>query len=164
MRMIGIGLMGFLLAGVALLLSTMNIVERGQRYLNELTDGPQLVFEDRRALPAAQANTATLYRSTPNHPLILSGLPSYQGVVFNMPMDARPTSGYLQIDATLQVLEGVQGVLRISIDNVRRGEMLLHPGEVGRSLRISLSPTDFARERLVVSFSLQGEGPHTFCS
>ncbi len=164
MRMIGIGLMGFLLAGVALLLSTMNILEKGQRYVSELTLGPQLVFEDRIALPAADTHTAVVYRSNPNQPVILSGLPAYQGVAFNMPMDARPTSGYLQIDATLQVLEGVEGVLRISINNTRRGEMLLRPGEVGRSLQIPLSPTDFARDQLVVSFSLQGEGPGSQCS
>lgn len=164
MRMIGIGLMGFLLAGVALLLSTMNILERGQRYVSEFTNGPQLIFEDRKAVPAVEVNTVTIYRSTPSHPVILSGLPAYQGVAFNMPMDARPTSGYLQIDATLQALAGVEGVLRISIDNVKRGEMLLRPGEVGRSLQISLSPTDFARDQLVVSFSLQGEGPGSRCS
>ncbi len=164
MRMIGIGLMGFLLAGVALLLSTMNILEKGQRYVSELTQGPQLVFEDRTALPAADTHTAVVYRSNPHQPVILSGLPAYQGVAFNMPMDARPTSGYLQIDATLQVLEGVEGVLRISIDNTRRGEMLLRPGEVGRSLQVPLSPTDFARDKLVVSFSLQGKGPGSQCS
>ncbi|WP_298256441.1 hypothetical protein [uncultured Litoreibacter sp.] len=164
MRMIGIGLMGFLLAGVALLLSTMNILEKGQRYVTELTKGPQLVFEDRRAAPAKDADRAVILRSTPSHPVILSGLPAYQGVAFNMPMDARPTSGYLQIDATLQVLDGVEGVLRISIDNARRGEMLLRPGEVGRSLQIPLSPTDFVRDQLVVSFSLQGEGPKSHCS
>ena len=47
MRMIGIGLLGFLLAGIALLLSTMNILEKGQRYVREITTGPQLVFEYR---------------------------------------------------------------------------------------------------------------------
>ncbi len=164
MRMIGIGLMGFLLAGVALLLSTQNIWEQGKRYASELTHGPQLVFEDRTAMTAADPHRAVIYRSNPNHPVILSGLPAYQGVAFNMPMDARPTSGYLQIDATLQVLEGVEGVLRISIDNARRGEMLLRPGEVGRSLQIPLSPTEFARDQLVVSFSLQGQGPGSQCS
>ncbi|MGB7320487.1 MAG: hypothetical protein WBC95_03680 [Albidovulum sp.] len=164
MRMIGIGLMGFLLAGVALLLSTMNIVETGKRYVRELTEGPQLIFEDRRAVAIDNLHTAVIHRSNSNHPVILSGLPDYKGVVFTLPVDARPTSGYLQIDATFQVLEGVEGVLRISIDNIRRGEMLLRPGEVGRSLQISLSPTDFARDQLVVSFSLQGEGPGSQCS
>eukprot|EP00581_Thalassiosira_minuscula_P027189 CAMPEP_0184406244 /NCGR_PEP_ID=MMETSP0738-20130409/1434_1 /TAXON_ID=385413 /ORGANISM="Thalassiosira miniscula, Strain CCMP1093" /LENGTH=88 /DNA_ID=CAMNT_0026763059 /DNA_START=26 /DNA_END=288 /DNA_ORIENTATION=+ len=80
-----------------------------------------------------------------------------------MPVDARPTSGYLQIDATSQVLAGVEGVLRISITGTRRGEMLLHPGEAGRSLQIPLSPMDFAGNQLVVSFSLQGTGPQHQC-
>ena len=163
MRMIGIGLLGFLLAGVALLLSTMNIWERGQWAAREWVNGPQLVFEVRATAPVVDENQAIITRSNPDHPVILSGLPAYQGVTFDLPVDARPTSGYLQIDATFQVLAGVEGVLRVSIDNVRRGEMLLHPGEAGRSLQVPLSPTDLVRDQLVVSFSLQGEGPGMQC-
>lgn len=163
MRMIGIGLMGFLLAGIALLLSTMNILEKGQRYVREITTGPQLVFEHRTAAPAQDAHTAQVTRANIDHPVILSGFPAYQSVTFIMPVDARPTSGYLQIDATSQVLDGVEGVLRITIHNTRRGEMLLRSGEVGRSLQIPLSPTDFSGNQLVVSFSLQGTSPQATC-
>ncbi|CUH49138.1 hypothetical protein RUA4292_03333 [Ruegeria atlantica] len=163
MRMIGIGLMGFLLAGIALLLSTMNILEQGQRYLHEVTSGPQLVFEHRTPSEAHDVYEAVVLRADPDHPVILSGFPAYQSVAFMMPVDARPTSGYLQIDATSQVLDGVEGVLRISINNTRRGEMLLRSGEVGRSLQIPLSQTDFAGNQLVVSFSLQGTGPQIQC-
>ncbi|WP_224826673.1 hypothetical protein [Cognatishimia sp. MH4019] len=163
MRMIGIGLFGFLLAGIALLLSNMNILEQGQRYVREITQGPHLVFEHRVPASAQDAHSAVVLRGNPDHPVILSGLPAYQSVAFNMPVDARPTSGYLQIDATSQVLKGVEGVLRISIHNTRRGEMLLRSGETGRSLQIPLSPTDFAENQLVVSFSLQGIGPQSQC-
>ncbi|WP_415401808.1 hypothetical protein [Tateyamaria sp. SN3-11] len=155
--------MGFLLAGVALLLSTMNILEQGQRYVREIASGPQLVFEHRAAPMAQDADKAMILRANPDHPVILSGFPAYQSVAFTMPVDARPTSGYLQINATSQVLGGVEGVLRISIDNTRRGEMLLRSGEVGRSLQIPLSPSDFAGNQLVVSFSLQGTGPQQQC-
>ncbi|MEO1555402.1 MAG: cellulose biosynthesis cyclic di-GMP-binding regulatory protein BcsB [Pseudomonadota bacterium] len=164
MRMIGIGLMGFLLAGIALLLSTMNILEKGRRYILEATSGPQLVFEHRTAPVSDSTNHAVLARANSDQPIILSGFPAYQSAVFIMPVDARPTSGYLQINATSQVLDGVEGVLRISIRNVRRGEVLLRSGEVGRSLQIPLSPTDFAGSQLVVSFSLQGTGPQQQCT
>ncbi len=164
MRMIGIGLLGFLLAGTALLLSSMNILESGKDYVRALTSDPQLVFEHRTPASSQDTHTARLVRSNPDHPVILSGLPAYQSVAFIMPMDARPTSGYLQINATSQVLDGVEGALRISVRNTRRGEMLLRPGEVGRSLRIPLSPLDFAGDQLVVSFSLQGTGPQHQCS
>jgi hypothetical protein len=164
MRMIGIGLLGFLLAGFALLLSTMDVLEKGKRYAREVITGPQLVFETLQAPDPSHENTTSILHTKSTHPVLLSGLPAYQSVAFDMPVDARPTSGYLQVDATFQVLEGVEGVLRISIDNARRGEMLLRPGEVGRSLQIQLSPKDFARSTLVVSFSLQGRGPHLQCS
>ncbi len=161
--MIGIGLMGFLLAGIALLLSTMNVLENGQRYVREITMGPQLVFEQRNDAKAKDTHRAAFARATPNHPVLLSGLPAYQSVAFSLPLDARPTSGYLQIDATSQILNGVEGVLRISIRNTRRGEMLLRPGEAERSLQLPLSPMDFARHQLVVSFSLQGTSPSVPC-
>ena len=164
MRMIGIGLLGFLLAGIALLLSTMNILENGKRYVREITTGPQLVFEHRTPALADGSHTAILSRTNSDHPVILSGFPAYQSVAFTLPVDARPTSGYLQIKATSQVLDGVEGVLRISIHNTRRGEMLLRPGEAGRALQIPLSPTDLAGPQLVVSFSLQGTGPQRQCA
>ncbi|MEP3275483.1 MAG: hypothetical protein ABJN26_19935 [Stappiaceae bacterium] len=164
MRMIGIGLTAFLLAGLALLFSTYDIWQKGRRHFDEFTKGPQLVFESQSAVESNDTHTAVVYRAGPGSPLILSGLPAYQGATFYLPIDARPTSGYLQIDATFQILQGVEGVLRISIDNTRRGEVLLRPGEGGRSLRIPLSSTEIVREKLVVSFSLQGEGPHSACS
>jgi hypothetical protein len=134
------------------------------RQLNELVSGPQLVFESSvPAIPNLTASQAVIYRNNPSTPIILSGLPAYQGAAFSMPIDARPTSGYLQIDATFQVLRGVEGVLRISINNIRRGEMLLHPGEAGRSMQISLTSEELTREQLVVSFSLLGEGPNAGC-
>lgn len=163
MRMIGIGLTGFLLAGVALLLSTMNILERGQHLFQEIATGPQLVFEHRLSASAQGNDTAEILRSNPDHPVILAGFPAYQSVAFTFPKDARPTSGYLQINATTQVLAGVEGVLRISIHNTRRGELLLRPGEAGRSLQIPLSLSDFAGDQLVVSFSLQGTDTQQQC-
>ncbi|SMX38248.1 hypothetical protein OCA8868_01756 [Octadecabacter ascidiaceicola] len=163
MRMIGIGLMGFLIAGVALLLSTMNIWDKAQWAFQSQVISPRLAFETPNALPSSDEYTAIIVRSDPNHPIILSGLPAYQGIAFNLPLNARPTSGYLQIDATAQVLNSVEGVLRVSIDNVRRGEVLLHPGVVSLSLQVPLSPSELARQQLVVSLSLQGSGRHAQC-
>lgn len=165
MRLIGIGLLAFLLAGLALLLARSEMVGHTMRAIATLTDGPQLRFETPMAAEApAGADQATIYRAGPAAPLILSGLPAYQGAVFHMPIDARPTSGYLQIDATSQVLDGVEGVLRVSIDNTRRAEVLLHPGEAVRSVRIELTAADIARAQLVVSFSLQGTGANPVCT
>ena len=163
MRMIGIGLMGFLLAGVALLLSTMNILERGQKLVRDIAHGSSLVFEHRLPAQTEGTQTAQILRSNPDHPVILSGFPAYQSIAFTFPKDARPTSGFLQIDANAQVLNGVEGVLRISIHNTRRGALLLRPGETGRSLQIPLSLSDFAGDQLVVSFSLQGAAPQQQC-
>lgn len=163
MRLIGIGLMAFLLAGTALFLTNSETLRLGARTLSEVALGPRLTFETAAQLQSAKKNGTVLRRTGASAPLILSGLPAYQSAAFLMPIDARPTSGYLQINATVQALAGVEGVLRVSIGNSKRAELLLRPGEAGRSLRIQLTDQDIAREQLVVSFSLQGQGPHTPC-
>lgn len=162
MRLIGIGLLAFLLTGVSLFLSNSKGLQDVFTNISEIVAGPNLQFEV--SGPDSHGQDVVVTRAKIEEPIILSGLPAYKGATFFMPMDARPTSGYLQIDATIQVLVGVEGVLRVSIDSQRRGEMLLRPGEAGRSLRIQLTAQEIARERLVVSFSLQGEGPHAPCS
>ena len=164
MRLIGIGLMAFLLAGIALFLSNSEALRMSARALSEVTLGPRLVFETAAQPQSTRARAAVIYRAGPSSPLILSGLPAYQSAAFFLPIDARPISGHLQIDATVQALAGVEGVLRVSIGNTKRAELLLRPGEAGRSLRIQLTERDIAREQLVVSFSLQGEGPHAPCA
>ena len=164
MRLIGIGLMAFLLAGIALFLSNSETLRLSARALSEVALGPRLNFEASAFPETARKGIAVSHRAGPSVPLILSGLPAYQSATFYMPIDARPTSGYLQIDATTQVLAGVKGVLRISIGNTRRAELLLRPGEAGRSLRVQLTEPELAREKLVVSFSLQGQGPHAHCA
>ncbi len=162
MRLIGMGLLAFLLAGIALFLARSDTIDQTLRLIREMRDGPQLQFEV-VAAARTEGTAAIVQRVAPEMPIILLGLPAYQGATFLMPIDARPTSGYLQIDVTYQVLAGVEGVLRISIDDTRRAEMLLHPGEAGRSVRIQLTAEDIARARLVVSFGLQGQGPLATC-
>jgi hypothetical protein len=164
MRLIGIGLLAFLLAGLALLLTRSETLGQSARIAGDLLGGPELRFEPPEATSAGKrGHAATIRRAGPNTPLILTGLPSYQGATFHMPVDAAALSGHLQIDASTQVLDGAQAVLRVSIDNTRRAEVLLRPGVAARSFRIDLTPEDLARPRIVVSFSLQGTGPDATC-
>lgn len=165
MRMIGIGLMAFFVAWAVVLLSSYNITQRSLRQVNETLFGPQLVFEvETLSSSTLGKNVPAFFKSTSVTPIILSGLPAYQSAVFSMPIDARPISGYLQIDMTSQVLDDVKGVLRVSINNTKRGEILLYSGEAGRSLQIPLLSEELVKERLVVSFSLLGSQETNSCS
>lgn len=164
MRMIGIGLMAFIVALGVFMLSAQNIPQRGFQQLRELALGSRLIFETKpqtAAEPGSQ--NAVFVRATRESPIILSGLPSYQSATFLLPIDARAISGYLQIDVTSQVLDGVAGVLRVSINNTKRGEMLLYPGEVGRSMLVPLKANELGKERLVASFSLLGSYDSESC-
>ncbi len=164
MRMIGLGLLAFIIASAAYLLSYMDIWQKSLRQVSEMMYGPQLVFETTVSDPEISGkDDIRILRSSPDETVVLSGLPAYQSVTFQLPIDARPTSGYLQIDATFQVLSGVEGALRVSINNARRAEVLLHSGEAGHSFQIVLTSEDLAGDKLVVSLSLQGRGPNMPC-
>lgn len=164
MRLIGFALLAFLLAGVAVFLSNSDALRLGARNVGELALGPRLVFETRAEEREAASREAIVQPVETDAPILLSGLPSYQGATFFMPVDARPVAGYLQVDATVQALAGVEGVLRVSIDNTRRAELQLRPGETSRSLRVELTEEEIAGEKLAVSFSLQGQGANAMCS
>ncbi len=164
MRLIGIGLLAFLLAGVALSLSNSQSLRFTARLMTEKVLGPRLAFETSTDTQAEGVDSKAVVRCTQiSTPIILTGLPAYQSTTFYLPIDARPSSGYLQIDTTMQILSGVEGVLRVSIGNKKRAELLLRPGETSRSFRVALTMDDLAREQLRVSFSLQGDGQHYQC-
>ena len=129
--------MAFVLAGIALFLANSETLRLGARTLSEVALGPRLTFETTVQPKAASKSGAVVYRTGPSVPLILSGFPAYQSAAFLMPIDARPTSGYLQINATVQALAGIEGVLRISIGNSKRAELLLRPGEGRDALCVS---------------------------
>lgn len=165
MRLIGIGLLAFVLMGAAFTLSYLDAWQRSMHHLKGLVSGPQLVFETSAPLQSKfGSNETVIYRRDTATPIILSGLPAYQNAIFGLPVDTRPTQGYLQIDATYQVLSEVEGTLRISLNGTRRAEVLLRPGEVKKSVQIILTPADLAGDKIEVSFSMIGARPNAGCS
>jgi len=97
-------------------------------------------------------------------PLILSGFPSFGSLQFNLPVDARPVSGRLDLDFTSLVAADVEGVLRVSINGEKRTDFLLQEGENERSLQLQLTSNDLTSSLLSVGLSLQGRGPIAECS
>lgn len=165
MRIIGLGLLAFLLTGTTLALSQSEFVKNGFDAFKDKRRNTQLVFEpDTSNLRTGKGEGVAFLRSNASSPLILSGLPAFGSAQFSLPVNAQAQSGYLQLDATMQTLAGVEGVLRVSIDGKRRGEVLLVPGLVSRSVKFPLSSKDLSKESLVVSLSLVGSGPSAGCS
>ena len=165
MRLIGIGFLAFLLAGIAILLSSSAEIRVFSRQVSEIFTGPQLRFEPLRDMPLAEGQfLGTVTRSAPIAPIILSGFPSYQSATFHLPVNVRPISGHLEIEATTQIRSGAGGLLRISIGGRKRGEILLRPGDSKHRVIVDLFPHEVAQQTLVVAFSLLGEGPNSTCS
>ncbi|QPM90304.1 hypothetical protein [Pseudooceanicola algae] len=163
MRMIGLALVVFIFAGAAVALSMIGVRDLGAR-AEALLRPTGLVFEETVAQDAPEGEEATILRAWPRQAMVMSGLPAYQGARFALPRDARPLGGILHVDATAQVSDGADAMLRISIDNMRRAEVLLAPGDTRRSFQIPLTAMELSGGLLPVSFSLQGRGAEGPCS
>ena len=165
MRIVGLSLLALVLTGTALTLSGGTHQPIVPPRLLDVLPKPDMVFEPGREERAGRRGTEVAFRRTAEEaPLILSGLPAYGSAQYVLPVTARPLEGYLQLETTIQVLDGTRSALRVSIDGARRGEVQLAPGVITPSLRIPLTADDLAKPALNVSFSITGSGPAGSCT
>ncbi|WP_339824361.1 hypothetical protein [uncultured Parasphingorhabdus sp.] len=165
MRLIGVGLLAFLLAGVLVLLGQGGAFKTGW---SKLSGSDQLQFSDyegaaERGSVTSGTDVFTTGQNT-DIPLILSGLPSYTGQIFRLPINARPVKGRYQLVFSSRVSDGVEGVLRVSINGIKRADILLNQSKVQQKVEIELTATELSSEALDVGLSLQGRGPIAQCS
>ena len=164
MRLLAIGIVAFLLLG-ALFVFGRQAFQGSDEGLERRETA---VFEDTRRLSSQfvdadgdEVFAIPVYREDA---LILSGLPSYATQTFLLPIDARARAGEYQITVTTRVAEGVEGVLRVSINGEKRGELLLDEGRNRESMQVQLASADLVGETLQIGLSLQGRGPIAECT
>lgn len=166
MRLVGISLLSLILVGTVFVLSLLDTRSIAHALLHKLTDPTRLVFEATHGSsePDAAGETHTALMLFPHdRSVILSGLPAYQSVQFQLPRDARPIAGRLSLELTAQALPGTEAVLRVQIGGLKRAEVLLGPGTMYEALEVELSPTDLVDDELKISFSVLGKGPTGPC-
>lgn len=165
MRLIGVGLLAFLLAGVLVLLGQGGAFKAGW---SKLSGSDQQQFADYEGTEERGADTSgtdvfTTGQDT-DTPLILSGLPSYAGQIFRLPIDSRPINGRYELVFSSRVTDGVEGVLRVSINGIKRADILLNQSKVQQRVEIELTASELSSATLDVGLSLQGRGPIAQCS
>jgi len=165
MRIAGIGVLALLLVGILIYLGQSGAFD-GVR--NPTSDRTVARFEDANQTVLANFDTdgSTVFGApvVQDNPLILSGLPSYAGMEFRLPVDARATSGDLDLVFTSLVAQNVEGVLRVAINGVKRADYLLEAGERNGRLEVQLTPRELASGVVNVGLSLQGRGPIAECT
>ncbi|MEM9063441.1 MAG: hypothetical protein AAGD13_23520 [Pseudomonadota bacterium] len=166
MRLVGIALLALILVGTVIALSLLDTRSLASTLLHRIADPEHLVFSTAYENPAThRASDTHTARFLFDHDrsVILSGLPAYQSVRFQLPRDARPLSGRLHLELTAQVLPGTEAVLRVQIGGVKRAEVLLRPGTRSDAVEVELLPADLAGDALKISFSVLGKGPTGPC-
>lgn len=165
MRLIGVGLLAFVLVGVLILLGQGGAFKSGW---NKLSGGDQQQFSDYEGTTDKGSDTSGTSVFTKGQdsttPLILSGLPSYTGLVFRLPTDSRPINGRYELRYSSRVAEGVEGVLRVSINGIKRADILLNQSKSQQKVEIELTASELSSAVLDVGLSLQGRGSIAQCS
>ncbi len=164
MRLLGIALLAFVLAGASILLAGSDLSSRMSVVFGGLDSEPDLIFERDASSIEGQGPSEAFRMAGIGDPVLLTGVPAWQTVSFLLPLDVRPVSGTIEFRVTSQVLEGVEATLRVSIGGARRSDILLRPGHHQLQFRIDLSQADLHGRQLNVSFTLQGDGPPTLCA
>ena len=165
MRMMGVGLLAFLLAGLLILLGQSGAF--GTAW-DRMTGRDRQQFDDYQAAVAAnfdvEGRDVFAAHSDIGSPMILSGLPSYLGTTYRLPVDSRPVSGRYRIVFSSDVADGVEGVLRVSVNGVRRADILLTEGRHRSDAEIELTANELAAGLLNINLSLEGRGLIAECT
>ena len=164
MRLWGIGLLALVLVGVLMAIGQTGLFAG-------LTDRDRLAppyFEDYEAgsikFISDGGRSVFVAQAHPDTPLILSGLPSYFSKTFRMPVDSRPRSGSYKIYFRVDVAKGAQGALRVTINGIKRGDVLLGEGRNQQQAEIELTPSELAAHQLEIKLALVGRGPLAECT
>ncbi len=165
MRLVGVGLLAFVLAGLLILLGRGGAFEAG---MDKLTGDKQQQFSDyersvQRGFNISGINVFTAGQDS-SAPAILSGMPSYAKQTYRMPVDSRPVSGQYELVFSSRAAEGVEGVLRVSINGIKRADILLDRSQSLKTVKIELTASELSSAALNVGLSLQGRGAIAQCS
>ena len=165
MRLIGIAVLSLLLIGSLIVLGQTGSFDTAWQRLSG--GGRQPVDDYQLAAMRnfdVEGSDVFATQVDSDAPLILSGLPSFASTSFRLPIDARPVSGTYSLDYSSRVADGVEGVLRITINGIRRTDLLLVEGLRKEAVDIELMPTELAAGELEIGLSLQGRGEIAECT
>lgn len=87
----------------------------------------------------------------------LSGFPSFVKLSFPLPRKAELVDGRLRLQLHTQMAQSGVGSVRVAVNDERRAEVVLNPGQEQRSLLLALTPEDLARAHVTVSLSAHGD-------
>jgi len=165
MRLAGLGILALVMVGILILLGQSGAFDAAWQRATG-SDAQRFEDSDNSVLANFDVDGSAVFGApvTTENPVILSGLPSFAGLEFRLPIDARPVSGDLNLAFTSLVAEDVEGVLRVTINGVKRADFLLQEGERTDAVQVQLAPSDLSAGVLSVGLSLQGRGPIAECT
>lgn len=93
----------------------------------------------------------------------LSGFPSFTKLSFPLPQKTELIDGRLRLQLHTQLVQSGVGSVRVAVNDERRAEIVLNPGQEQKSVLLALTPEDLARAYVTVSLSAHGDAFQGAC-
>lgn len=143
------------------------IVDRfTQQFEGALLDETAVVDIQNSGFPKADVNTGQI-----NIPMqeagALNGLTGFQSfgrATFHIPPSARPRSGEVVLELAGALSEGSEGLLRFSVNGVRKNVQILDQGPIRRRIIVPLNTRELGSDVLNVTFFMEGQAPEFECT
>ncbi|WP_282092026.1 cellulose biosynthesis cyclic di-GMP-binding regulatory protein BcsB [Epibacterium ulvae] len=167
-------LLGVVALCVILLTALVFGYERRHEITNHLTESVENLLPRDFAVidaPAAglepenlTAGLATIAMREGGTLTTLTSFPDFARARFDMPTSVLARSGEILLEIAGELNEGAEGVLRISVNGVRRTALALDEGRIQRKLVMPLNTRELASDQLTVSLSIEGRTPQVACT
>ncbi|MEP3783300.1 MAG: hypothetical protein ABJM65_00580 [Ascidiaceihabitans sp.] len=92
------------------------------------------------------------------------GYPSFGRATFDMPGTGSPRTGEVVLEFSGAQHIDAEGVLRVSVNGIRRAVKLLDSGQLHRRVIVPLNSRDLSSDQLTVALSLDGRAPEVECT
>ncbi|WP_417580671.1 hypothetical protein [Pelagibacterium sp.] len=158
LRLLFIAILSFVIVGVAIAYTRDSDVLTRLTSAVDTSDLPSLKFSKPAPDPVESGSGTEIWIARPNVDqwVGLAGFPDSAELRFALPSGVKLSSGTLKIALDSQLSEDGDGRVTVSLDGIRRGEVVLDPGRSRHEIEIALREDDLLSDALIVT--LEGRG------
>jgi len=159
-RLIAVAAMSFAVVGVAMVYSRGGDLDTAMRSVatgvsDVVSDMGRMIGGEGAAEPGATGYPVTLARADAARWVGLAGFPDQAEIAFALPR-GHYLSGALDLGFDTQLTEHGDGLLTLSVNGTPRGQVVLDGGRATHRIRIELTPSDLAGNRIVLHMAGRG--------
>lgn len=163
MRLVIVAIMSFAVVCIAMVYSRGGDLNTAVRFVTDGVSGAvadvgrEIAGEPEAATPPAPLRyDISVARPNGSSWIGLAGFPDQTEISFPLPRGGHYLEGELDLDFVTQLTTHGDGLMTLAVNGTAREQVVLESGIANHKVRIALSPTDMAHDRVVLQMSARG--------